>query len=136
MEIVKNKIIRDADSKRSTSNDRNRESPDPYERENLICMGNTHRNNFMPRKRSSGNLVRIKSKERFSGPKRNEESLDKEEQRAKLHNQELMNNLMQHQPLPNYYNKIKIKKDEKKLLVVPMRQKKRFFDDPQIQLHG
>jgi hypothetical protein len=43
---------------------------------------------------------------------------------------------MQHQPLPNYYNKIKIKKDEKKLTVVPVRQKKRFFDDPQIQLHG
>ncbi len=49
-----------------------------------------------------------------------------------------MNNLMQHQPLPNYYNKIKIKikKDDKKLTVVSVRQKKRFFEDPQIQLHG
>lgn len=72
MELVKNKIIRDAESKRSNSNDRNRESPDPYDRENLVCMGNTHRNNFIQRKRSSGNLIRIKSKERFSGPKRNE----------------------------------------------------------------
>ena len=99
-------------------------------------MGNTHRNNFMPRKRSSGNLIRIKSKERYSGPKRNEESLEKEELRAKQQNQELLNNLMQHQHLPNYYNKIKIKKDDKKLSIVPVKQKKRFFDDPYIQLHS
>ena len=47
-----------------------------------------------------------------------------------------MNNLMQHQHLPNYYNKIKIKKDDKKLSIVPVKQKKRFFDDPHIQLHS
>jgi hypothetical protein len=99
-------------------------------------MGNTHRNNFMPRKRSSGNLIRNKSKERFSGTKRNEDSLDKEEQRAKLQNQEMLNNLIHHQHLPTYYNKFKLKKDEKKLTVIPIRQKKRFFEDPQIQLEG
>lgn len=133
MEIVKNKIIRDSESKRSTSNDR-RETPEPTQRSNLICMGNTHRtNNFLSRKRSSGNLIKIKSKERFSAAKRNEESLDKEEQRAKAQNQQLINNLIQHQHLPSYYTKIKTKKDDKKLTMVPAaRQKRRFFEEPQI----
>lgn len=53
-----------------------------------------------------------------------------------MQNQELLNNLMQHQHIPNYYNKMKIKKDDTKKLVVQPKQKKRFFDDPQIQLQG
>jgi hypothetical protein len=68
--------------------------------------------NFLTRKRSvgSGNLIRPKSRERLSNPKRNEESLEREEERAKLQNTELINNLMKHQHIPNYVNKLKIKK--------------------------
>jgi hypothetical protein len=55
-------------------------------------------------------LIRPKSRERLSNPKRNEESLEREEERAKLQNTELINNLMKHQHIPNYVNKLKIKK--------------------------
>ena len=47
---------------------------------------------------------------RNSNPKRSAESLEREEQRAKVQNKELINSLMQ-QPLPpNYMSKLKIKK--------------------------
>lgn len=40
--------------------------------------------------------------------------------------------------MPNYYNKMKIKKDDKKMLIMQpaAKPKKRFFEDPQIQLQG
>lgn len=43
---------------------------------------------------------------------------------------------MQNQHLPNYYNKLKLKKEDRKLTILPVKQKKRFFDDPMIQLQG
>lgn len=47
-----------------------------------------------------------------SNPKRTEESLEKEDQRAKQNNVELMSNVMKGQFAPNYINKLKMKKME------------------------
>lgn len=67
---------------------------------------------------SNKNLKLISSSrdkaQRVSNPKRSEESLEKEEQRARIQNKELVNTLMQQQFAPNYINKLKIKKMEQK----------------------
>lgn len=47
-----------------------------------------------------------------SNPKRTEESLEKEEQRAKLQNIDLVKNIMNNQFAPNYINQLKRKKIE------------------------
>lgn len=79
---------------------------------NLVAS-KKHSNNHSNKAIKLGNQSREKS-QRNSNPKRSEQSLEKEEERAKIQNKELINTLMQHQFPPNYMSKLKIKKMEQK----------------------
>lgn len=69
---------------------------------------------LLTRKRSlggSGKILKQYARDKYSNPKRTEESLEKEEERAKLMNTELYTNLVTHQNVPNFLNKLQIKKN-------------------------
>ena len=60
---------------------------------------------------ASGKLInKIGGNRTPSNPKRTEESLEKEDQRAKQMNVQFMNNVMKNQIAPNFINKLKMKK--------------------------
>ena len=95
-------------SRRTTSQDK-----DEVERENYVTYTQRATEGPLSRKKSlgSGKALKPYSREKYSNPKRTEESLEKEEQRARLMNADLINNLMATQNTPNYLNKLKIKKN-------------------------
>ena len=64
------------------------------------------------RNSASGKIINKIGGRTSSNPKRTEESLEKEDQRAKQMNADLMNNLMKNQFAPNYINILKKKKME------------------------
>ena len=69
-------------------------------------------NSDKKRNSASGKIINKVTGRTSSNSKRTEESLEKEEQRAKVMNAELMNNIMKNQFAPNYINKLKMKKME------------------------
>jgi hypothetical protein len=50
-----------------------------------------------------------------SNSKRDEDSLEKEEQRAKIMNVDLLTDLVKNSQAPNYIHKLKLKKNEKEV---------------------
>lgn len=65
------------------------------------------------RNSASGKIInKIGTNKNPSNPKRTEESLQKEDQRAKQMNVQFMNNMMKNQIAPNFMNKLKMKKME------------------------
>lgn len=65
------------------------------------------------RNSASGKIInKVGNNRTPSNPKRTEESLEKEDQRAKQMNVEFMNNVMKNQIAPNFINKLKMKKME------------------------
>ena len=61
---------------------------------------------------SSGRIVKPYSRGKYESPKRSEESLEKEEQNAKMMKTQLMNNLMTYNNGPDYMTKLRVKKRE------------------------
>ena len=63
------------------------------------------------RNSASGRTLGLRSPDRkLSNTKRNEESLEKEEEKAKLMNAQLITNMMKQQHAPNYLQKFKNRK--------------------------
>lgn len=62
------------------------------------------------RNSASGKIINKVGSRTPSNQKRTEESLEKEEQRAKQMNAELMQNIMKNQFAPNFMDKLKMKK--------------------------
>lgn len=65
------------------------------------------------RKKSSGSGKIIFRPHSRSNSNRDDESLEKEEQRAKIMNIDLMADLVKYPQTPNYLHKLKVKKSEK-----------------------
>lgn len=75
-----------------------------------------HYENSLSRKKQqsgsgSGKIV-YKGATSRSNSRRDEESLEKEDQRAKIMNVDLMTNLTKNSNAPNYYHQLKLKKNE------------------------
>jgi hypothetical protein len=67
--------------------------------------------NDKKRNSASGKVInKVGGNRTPSNPKRTEESLEKEDQRAKQMNVEFMHNVMKNQIAPNFINKLKMKK--------------------------
>ena len=77
------------------------------------------------RNSASGKIINKVSQRTPSNPKRSEESLEKEDQRAKQMNAQLMNNVMKNQFAPNYMGIIKKKKMEN---TIEKKKAKRVFN--------
>jgi hypothetical protein len=108
---LQKRIVDIVSSKRTNSQEK-----EDFERENVISLTQRTNDTFLSKKNKntggSGTNLKPTSREKYSNPKRTEESLDKEEQRARLTNASLINNLMTTQNAPNYINKLIIKKNE------------------------
>lgn len=80
-----------------------------YERSNRIMQ---KMQDSKKRNSASGKIINKVGNRTPSNPKRTEESLEKEDQKAKQMNVDLMSNLMKNQFAPNYIKKLKMMKIE------------------------